>query len=172
MKVPLIKLAEAIYECNIHLKRLINANAEFKSLSPLSVKKYKDFNDSEIRLLDQIIYRFTKLQDAMGERLFVSLLLTLEEDVNTLSFIDILNRMEQLRILDSKDDWLFLRKLRNEFSHEYSNELEENVNAVNQLILNLPKIYNIFFQIKKYTLGKFGTELKETGYNLETPKLE
>jgi hypothetical protein len=38
--------------------------------------------------------------------------------------------MEQLHILESKDDWLTLRKLRNEFSHEYSNELEENVNAL------------------------------------------
>ena len=130
MKTALVKLSEAIYECNLHLKRLKSASKGFEPFIPLDLNKYQNLNDEEIRLLDQLIYRFTKLQDAMGERLFRYLLVALEEDVKSLSFLDILNRLEQLHILESKDDWLSLRKLRNEFSHEYSNELEENVNAI------------------------------------------
>jgi hypothetical protein len=55
--------------------------------------------------------------------------------------------MEQLHILESKDERLSLRRLRNEFAHEYSNELQENVNSINELTINLPKIYKIFFHI-------------------------
>lgn len=155
MRTELVKLKEVLKECNLHLKRLIAANKEFEVLIPLDVIKFQNLNDDEIRLLDQLIYRFTKLQDAMGERLFRYLLIVLEEEVKTLSFLDILNRMEQLDILESKDDWLTLRKLRNEYSQEYSNELEENVNAINELVTNLPGIYKIFSHIEKYTKDKF-----------------
>lgn len=154
MKADLLKLTEVIYECNLHLRRLKSANKEFEAFFPLDIIKYQNLNDEEIRLLDQLIYRFTKLQDAIGERLFKYLLSALEEDVKSLSFLDILNRMEQLHILESKDDWLSLRRLRNEFSHEYSNELEENVNAINELVTNLPKIYKIFLHIEKYVKDK------------------
>src|SRR3989337_1047363 len=76
----------------------------------------------EIEHIDQMVYRFSKLQDSIGERLFKSLLMFLEEDVTNKPFLDILNRLEQLEILPSKDEWLKLRKVRNELSHEYSNE--------------------------------------------------
>ena len=97
-----------------------------------------------------MVYRFSKLQDSLGERLFKSVLMFLEEDIKNKPFLDVLNRLEQLAILPSRDEWLRLRKLRNELSHEYSNEDEENVAALNVLFDEIKTINGIFLGIKSY----------------------
>ena len=90
------------------------------------------------------------MQDSIGERLFKSLLMFLEEDVTNKPFLDVLNRLEQLEILPRKDEWLRLRQLRNELSHEYSNEDEENVTLLNMLFDEIKTINSIFLTIKNY----------------------
>lgn len=53
---------------------------------------------------DQCIYRFAKLQDCMGAKLFKSILLYQGENVNK-PFLDILNQLEKLEIIDV-DEWV------------------------------------------------------------------
>ena len=43
----------------------------------------------------------------------------LGEDVAGMSMIDRLNRLEQLRWLDSAESWMEHRRIRNEFTHDY-----------------------------------------------------
>lgn len=74
----------------------------------------------------------------------------LEEDIKNKPFLDVLNRLEQLAILQSKDEWLRLRKLRNELSHEYSNEDEENVAVLNMLFDEIKTINGIFLGVRNY----------------------
>lgn len=64
--------------------------------------------------------------------------------------MDILSRLEQLSILPSRDEWIRLRKLRNELSHEYSNEDEENVAVLNALFDEIKSLNGIFLEIKSY----------------------
>lgn len=128
-----LKLLEAFAECARHSRRMLSAYNKVLLIFPLDVDKYRILTDDEIEHIDQMIYRFSKLQDSIGERLFKSVLMFLEEDIKNKPFLDVLNRLEQLMILPSKDEWLKLRKLRNELSHEYSNEDEENVAALNML---------------------------------------
>lgn len=52
--------------------------------------------------------------------------------------------------MPSKDEWLKLRKVRNELSHEYSNENEENVALLNMLFDEIKTINNIFLSLKNY----------------------
>jgi len=40
-------------------------------------------------------------------------------------FSGILNRLEKLEIIDNKDDWLELWKIRNDLSHNYDDNPEE-----------------------------------------------
>ena len=117
---------------------------------PLDVNKYLFLTDDEIEHIDQMVYRFSKLQDSIGERLFKSVLIFLEEDIKNKPFLDVLNRLEQLEILPRKDEWLRLRQLRNELSHEYSNEDEENVAVLNMLFDEIKTINSIFLTIKNY----------------------
>lgn len=61
---------------------------------PLTPERYQQLTDAEIEHIDQYLFRFSKLQDAIGERLFKSLLLNLGEEIYNLSFIDVFNRLE------------------------------------------------------------------------------
>lgn len=160
MNLNLTKLASAIDECNKHLKRISSAYTELKRVMPLTEETFGNLNDYEVRLLDQFIFRFSKLQDAMGQRLFPALLLSLEEDVKAMPFIDVLNKIERLGLLASKDEWLLLRKLRNDFSHEYSNEIRDNVETINSLFEKAHFMYDTFILIKNYSVNKFD-DLKE-----------
>tara|TARA_B100000315_G_scaffold258184_1_gene309439 strand:+ start:1394 stop:1840 length:447 start_codon:yes stop_codon:yes gene_type:complete len=129
---------------------MLRAYKKVSRIFPLDINKYRNFTDVEIGDIDQMIYRFSKLQDSIVERLFKSTLMFLEEDIQNKPFLDVLNRLEQLEILPSKDDWLKLRKLRNELSHEYSNEDEENVAVLNMLFDEIETINNILLDVKKY----------------------
>ena len=145
-----LKLLEAFAECARHSRRMLSAYNKVLLIFPLDVDKYRILTDDEIEHIDQMIYRFSKLQDSIGERLFKSVLMFLEEDIKNKPFLDVLNRLEQLMILPSKDEWLKLRKLRNELSHEYSNEDEENVAALNMLFDEVKTINGIFLDIRNY----------------------
>lgn len=145
-----MNLLAAFAECARHSKRMLRAYNKVLVTFPLDVDKYRILTDDEIEHIDQMVYRFSKLQDSIGERLFKSVLIFLEEDIKNKPFLDVLNRLEQLMILPSKDEWLRLRKLRNELSHEYSNEDEENVAALNMLFDEIKTINSIFLGIRNY----------------------
>jgi hypothetical protein len=155
MNLNLTKLASAIDECNKHIKRISSAYTELNKIMPLTEEAFRNLNDYDVRLLDQFIFRFSKLQDDMGQRLFPALLPSLEEDVKAMAFIDILNRIEKLGLLTSKNERLLLKKLRNDFSHEYSNDIRDNVETVNNLLGKAHFMYDTFAVIKNYSIDKF-----------------
>jgi len=100
---------------------------------PLDASKYVALSEDEIEHIDQYLFRFAKLQDTIGKRLFKAIFLSLEEDVEDLPFIDLLNRLEKLNILKSKEQWLELRKIQKTLSHTYGDEPEEMSIAINAI---------------------------------------
>ena len=48
-------------------------------------------------------------------------------------FIDILNTLEKLSIIEGAEQWLSLREIRNLVTHEYSGNEQEMVEALNEL---------------------------------------
>lgn len=111
-------------------------------------------NDEQIEALDQYIYRFTKLQDAMGERLFKHTLALLAESTRSTAFIDKLNRLEQLGAIESAQAWLDLRQLRNLLAHEYANDDEEKTNAINLVFSHYNTMRNMLDQFNQYLAGR------------------
>lgn len=71
-----------------------------------------------LKLVDQILFRFTKLQDAIGNRLIPATLAILAEPYEQWPMRDRLNRLEKLGFL-LVDDWLRWREMRNRLAHEY-----------------------------------------------------
>ncbi len=65
--------------------------------------------------------RFGRLQDTVGAKLLPFLLTALGEKSS--SAIDNLDRAERLGLLKSADEWLVIRKLRNQMVHEYVEDL-------------------------------------------------
>ena len=145
-----LKLLEAFAECTKHSQRMLSAYNKISNIFPLVAAKYHILTDDEIEHIDQLVYRFSKLQDSIGERLFKSLLMFMEEDIKNKPFLDVLNRLEQLEIIPSKDEWIRLRTVRNDLSHEYSNDDEENVVVLNMLFDEIQTINTIFLSLRNY----------------------
>ena len=139
------KIQKLIVECDKHLKRINGAYLKMSIFMPLDENKYQQLSDDEIEHIDQFLFRFAKLQDAIGEKLFMLLLEFLkEENTRTRPFIDILNRLEQLGFLDDKNVWLELRKIRNNIAHQYEDEPKQAAEALNAIFASksiLEKIY-------------------------------
>jgi len=174
MNIKEQKLLQAIEECNKHIKRLLYAHHKMSRFMPLNGDQYDNLTDEQVENIDQFIFRFSKLQDAMGERLFRNVLLLLEEEVKNKPFLDLLNRLEQLRIIGDKEQWLALRKLRNDFSHEYLNESDANALNINLVYEQTKKLYDIFRQVKTFlteNTSLLNSDLAEN-YVLETPLYE
>ena len=98
--------------------------------------------------LDAFVARFGRLQDTIAGKLIPELLRqTLETPGST---PDNLNRMEKLGLLDSVDDWLEARNLRNRLIHEYMQDPGEFVQALNRAMDLVTLLTSTFDDIAQY----------------------
>lgn len=153
MNIKQTKLQKIINECDKHIKRMNSAYKKIAPILPLDVEKYIALSEDEIEHIDQYLFRFAKLQDTIGKRLFKVIFLLLEEDVEDLAFIDLLNRLEKLNIIESTEQWLMLRKIRNTLSHTYEDEPEEMSIAINSILDKRQSIEKIYNKLVDYTVG-------------------
>ncbi|MCF6332950.1 MAG: hypothetical protein L3J11_06665 [Draconibacterium sp.] len=137
------RLLQTFDICALHLKRMEYAKSKVEPYIPLNRDSYYKLDDDTIGFLDQFIFRFSKLQDIMGSRLFPAILEALAEPVTEKAFIDILNRLEKLGILESAQSWIELRKIRNDIAHEYPASLIERIEGINILFDNLEVLKQI-----------------------------
>lgn len=116
---------------------------------PIQTDHFKSILGSTEHLAysDQIIYRFSKLQDCMGAKLFKSVLLFEGENVNK-PFLDILNQLEVLNII-KVDEWFEIRDLRNEIAHDYDNNDEIAMQIINSIFKLKMGLKDILDAIKK-----------------------
>ena len=74
-------------------------------------------NIDESERTDAFVARFGRLQDTIADKLLPEFLRCLAEPVG--AAIDNLDRAEKLGLLNSADEWLASRRLRNRMVHEY-----------------------------------------------------
>jgi hypothetical protein len=149
-KVNLERLTTSVQKCRIHLQRLQYALSQTQGLFPLERERYQNLDDAQIGNIDQLVFRFTKLQDELGTNTFRYLLEYLQEDILDKPFRDILNRLERLKIIDSADTWLALRELRIDLTHEYPLLIEETIDKLNHLVVQLPIPEKILLTIEQF----------------------
>lgn len=112
-------LDEAWQQCQRHLHHLQHALTALQPVLPVSAEALPTFDDEVVQDWDQFILRFTKLQDAMGARLFPTALAYLQEPYDDRPMLDKLHRLEKLGYLSSVERWQELRVIRNRFAHDY-----------------------------------------------------
>jgi hypothetical protein len=132
MKKDLLRkrLEKVFGECEMHLRRMEYAAQKMSPFMPLDVRRYEKLNDEEIGVVDQFLFRFSKLQDAMGQRLFTDMMRFFDERVEGVPFVDLLHRMERLGFFDAQE-WRELRELRNELAHTYEEDAKVMCAAIN-----------------------------------------
>ncbi len=126
-----------VKEIKIHRKRMQEAREHIV-----------DFT-KDIAYVDQYIYRFSKYQDSMGKKLFRNFLELIDEYENSMSMIDMLNKLEKFDIVQ-KDRWQEIRDLRNEVAHNYEEDITTAKNFVKAIDLYLPYMDEIVEKIEDY----------------------
>ena len=150
MRKEQIILKSILDECEKHLDRMNFAYENISHLFTVDTKKISQLKKEEITFIDQFIYRFSKLQDALGQKLFKTVLINLDEEVTNKSSIDIFNRLEQLEIIKDYDKWKLLRDLRNELAHEYEEDEHEAAEKINLIISKKPELEKYLTDIVNY----------------------
>lgn len=77
-------------------------------------------------ILDAYLKRFASIQDFLGAKIF-SLLLEIA-GINNTKMSEVLSNIEKENIIDSLENWIELREVRNELEHDYPEELHEALN--------------------------------------------
>jgi hypothetical protein len=155
------KLLKTLNENFIHLRRIHNAFGELSKqyTFPLSIEIFRELIDNiqNIAFADQAIYRFSKLQDGIGAKLFKAFLLAQGENVDK-PFLDILHTLEKLNIVDV-DEWFILREIRNEIAHDYEENEENAMNILNTILDTLPELEKILVTIQSLMDNKENSSL-------------
>ena len=140
-----LPLDVALAQCDRHASIMIEALGLIPQ--PLTEAHLQLATPELIRLLDQFVLRFTKLQDTLGAHVLRQFAVqTLAEPVEDVAFIDVLNLLERRGYLLA-DQWALQRSTRNILTHEYPDDplrqalaLSAARAAANQLVLWLRKI--------------------------------
>lgn len=138
------KLLPALQECRQHQNRLHTAWQEAIAFEAIKDRSVLSLSDAEIRTLDQLIFRFGKLQDAIGVRLLPAMLQLLQEWQESDAFLDKLNRAEKIGILPSVEQWLLLRELRNQTAREDPEHPEVVLANLRNVVLHVPLLEQAF----------------------------
>lgn len=141
-----IRLKDAWLQCQRHLHHLRHALNAVQHALPMTASALQTLNDEAVQDWDQLILRFTKLQDTMGSRLFPAALDVLQESFEDRPMIDKLHRLEKLGYVRDVAEWNQLRVIRNRFAHDYPEDdalkaayLNEAAEAVTTLELLLQR---------------------------------
>ncbi len=146
-----LKYRKFYEETRKHLERLKKAYEILasKNLLPLDSKKVEKILNNEYltAILDQIVYRYSKLQDSLS-KLIRSYLYLKGENVENLTMVDVLNKAEKFELGINKEKWFRLRELRNILVHEYENEKFKIAETLNKIYDELKYFENLLERLR------------------------
>lgn len=127
------QFAPVFENCSRHLRYLEAARERLPR--PVTAMHLSEPTDALVAALDQFAFRFVRLQDTMGAKLFRAFLVEcLKEPYEEAPFRDVLDRLEGLRLIGSADAWERIRVMRNALAHDYPESAEEKAAALNMAL--------------------------------------
>ncbi len=132
-------------EAKKHIDLIEESLEVLKAQTP--IEDYDSLNQLERFALNALIFRFSKLQDLIGVKIFRNYLDFSGFDVVEKSFFDILREVEKEGIIDI-DSWSELRELRNRIAHDYPEEADEVVESINLFIEESSKLVDILYRLE------------------------
>ena len=138
------RLAIHLKEADIHINRIDDVLVELKKLYPLDYDTLEILDINQKDRLDVLAFRFSKLQDLLGTKIFREYLDTINYPTQDKNFLELLKELQKESILDI-DKWAEFRGVRNAIAHDYPYNESEKIEAINYLIANV----NYLMEIKK-----------------------
>lgn len=145
-----MRLQAALAECRLHAEVLTEALSD---LSPavFTAQDVARLGSDQRRVLDQLAYRFGKLQDGMGEKVLPGVLDLVQEPLSPgATFAEKLQRLERLGALANAADWRRLRELRNQVAHEYPDQPRLKAAVLNRFIQGVREPLAICAQVQNF----------------------
>lgn len=150
MRAEILRLKQVLETCDTHAAALQEALTDIRQEQDWSAEKLASLDKQARRLLDQFAFRYTRLQDDMGQKLFPAILAALGEEVASLSMLDRMNRLEQLGCLPSAESWQMLRLIRNEFAHDYPETTIERSARLQMATRAAEEVLGVFARLVAY----------------------
>lgn len=137
-----LRLAFLIETVELETQHLLDTDGRLfaQSFDPDRAARLRT-NIDESERTDAFVARFGRLQDTVADKLLPEFLRCLAEPVG--AAIDNLDRAEKLGLLNSADDWLASRKLRNRMVHEYVRDAVALAEALNQGHVLVPMLVSL-----------------------------
>lgn len=102
------------------------------------------------RIVNSFLFNYIKIQDKVGGALFRALLREWRElDTDSMTMLDILNRLEKLDILPSVEVWDELREIRNAITHEYPEDIAARIANIRLALQGYDQIRAIVLRIER-----------------------
>ena len=125
-------------------KSVIALDYSYDKCNAIGEKGEYDLEQQES--FEALTSRFARTSDILTQKVFKTLFILLQE--NTKTIIDSANFLEKLAVLESADDLLNVRELRNQIAHEY---VESDVKALFFDVLRyVPEIKKIINNVTTY----------------------
>lgn len=146
-----------------HLKSILNLNTEKANsmairlketidnagyLLPLTGDGLREASTEDLNKIEAIFYRFSKLQDFIGAKIFSLIVKLSLQNSEIISLPDTLKALEKLNIIPNSDYWIQLREIRNDFIHEYIDDFSEAAEAFNTNLKIIMGILPLWENIK------------------------
>lgn len=143
------KLLASAAACRTHAD-ILGENLIEHGQQRYSAEHIAGLTGARLRLLDQMAYRYTKLQSTLGERLLPLLLEFAEEPIESNApFAQKLQRLERLNLIPSADQWRALRQTRNALAHEYPDEPEIKAALLNHFLGSVRDLVDFWKHVEK-----------------------
>ena len=132
------------------VKHLLDTDRRlFADLFTIDVAKQVETDPVLAERLDAFVSRFGRLQDNLGDKFLPQLLTALAEKPG--AALDNLNLAERLGWIQSTEEWLLIRKLRNQMVHEYIEDLALLSSALQTGHAHVPSLVHAASQMMAQT---------------------
>ncbi|PIF04191.1 MAG: hypothetical protein CSA86_02400 [Arcobacter sp.] len=157
---------------NMNKKEILQRRFDKLERHYIALKEYKELIDDLLKesniyeqfifntlkvekraILDAYLKRFASVQDFLGAKIFSSLLEI--AGINTNKMSEVLSHIEKENIIDSLENWIELREVRNELEHDYPEELQEALEDLKYCIEHFEQLESYYLNslnfFKKYS---------------------
>ncbi len=150
MKRELIaeRLINYFNEAKKHIDKIESVKELLDKKMPLSMESFYELSERELDKLDVLVFRFSKLQDLLGQKIFRYILEYSGFDTN-ISFVKILSELEREGLLEI-DRWRALRDARNAIAHEYPNEEDIMIDEINFIYQEVWYLVELTKRVEEY----------------------
>jgi len=135
-------------EAKNHIDKIEKANRVLKEVMPIDIAVLENLSEQQQDKLDILAFRFSKLQDLLGDKIFRNILEYSGFNVQQ-SFVKLLSELEKESILNL-NRWIELRNARNRIAHEYPDNEESLTSSINFIYEHSGYLIELTYRLERY----------------------